>query len=99
GQPLVDGLANANPGCPGGSTTDGFQVSPATLTTITRQVTLCLLGYVPGWSNLQVKGQSGSRACEGTNCSVGNLSSPSPSPTPVCPIGKRWQDPPGKCVG
>ncbi|NJM66088.1 MAG: prepilin-type N-terminal cleavage/methylation domain-containing protein [Acaryochloris sp. RU_4_1] len=77
GQPLVDGLANANPGCPGGSTTDGFQVSPATLTTITRQVTLCLLGYVPGQSNLQVKGQSGPRACEGTECSVGSLPNPS----------------------
>jgi prepilin-type N-terminal cleavage/methylation domain-containing protein len=62
GQPLADGLANNNPGCAGGSATNGFQVVPASLTPATRQVTLCLAGYVPNSTNIQVKGQSGPRS-------------------------------------
>lgn len=46
GTPLVDGLANSAPGC-SGSGTAGFEVSPASLTTTDRSVTLCLLGTLP----------------------------------------------------
>lgn len=46
GNPLVDRVSNASPGC-SGSGTSGFEVSPAPLTPTHRSVTLCLLGDLP----------------------------------------------------
>lgn len=46
GNPLVDRVSNASPGC-SGSGTSGFEVSPAPLTPTNRSVKLCLLGDLP----------------------------------------------------
>ncbi len=46
GNPLVDRVSNASPGC-SGSGTSGFEVSPSPLTPSDRSVKLCILGDLP----------------------------------------------------
>lgn len=46
GNPIVDRVSNASPGC-SGSGTSGFEVSPSPLTSSDRSVQLCLLGDLP----------------------------------------------------
>lgn len=54
GNPLVDRVSNASPGC-SGSGTSGFEVSPSSLTPSTRSVRLCLLGDLPNGSTQLVQ--------------------------------------------
>ncbi|WP_299489018.1 prepilin-type N-terminal cleavage/methylation domain-containing protein [Acaryochloris sp. IP29b_bin.137] len=46
GNPLVDRVSSASPGC-SGSGTSGFEVSPSPLTPSNRSIRLCLLGDLP----------------------------------------------------